>query len=91
MALFSARYIYEFHLHMILSFYSPKLCISIRHLHISHNTRCLLAKILHNLCFSFLLGIIAVQREIENNVDAKFYGANKVHFGSGELSSISLA
>ena len=29
-------------------------------------------KILHNLCFSFLLGFIAVLREIENNAHAKF-------------------
>ena len=30
--------------------------------------------ILHNLCFSFLLGITAVQREIGNNAYAKFWG-----------------
>ena len=41
-------------------------------------------KILHNLCFSFLLGITAVQREIENNAYAKFWGANKVHYGKCE-------
>ena len=28
-------------------------------------------QILHNLCFSFLLGITAVPREIENNTYAK--------------------
>ena len=38
-------------------------------------------QILHNLCFSFLLDITAVQREIENHADAKFGGANKVHYG----------
>ena len=38
-------------------------------------------KILHYLCFSFLLGITAVSREIENNAYAKFWGANKVHYG----------
>ena len=38
-------------------------------------------KILHNLCFSFLLGITAFPREMENNAYAKFWGANKVHFG----------
>ena len=37
-------------------------------------------KILLNLCFSFLLGITAVPREIENNAYAKFWGANKVHY-----------
>ena len=31
-------------------------------------------KILHKLCFSFLLGIIAVPRETENNTYAKFGG-----------------
>ena len=31
-------------------------------------------KILHNLCFSFLLGITAIPREIENNAYAKFWG-----------------
>ena len=51
----------------------------IRHLHISHNAPYLLPKILHNLCFSFLLGITAVPRESENNAHAKFWGANKVH------------
>ena len=31
--------------------------------------------------FSFLLGITAVPREIENNAYAKFGGANKVRYG----------
>ena len=35
-------------------------------------------KKLHNLCFSFLLGITAVRTEIENNAYAKFWAANKV-------------
>ena len=35
-------------------------------------------QILHNLCFSFLLGITAVLREIENDAYVKFWGANKV-------------
>ena len=34
-------------------------------------------QILHNLCFSFLLGITAVPREIENNAYAKFGGGGK--------------
>ena len=38
-------------------------------------------KILHNLCFSFLLGITAVPREIDNHSDAKFWGTNKMHYG----------
>ena len=32
----------------------------------------------------FLLGITAVQREIENNAYAKFWAANKVHYGKCE-------
>ena len=55
--------------------------MTIHHLHISHNTPCLHPQILQNLCFSFLLGITAVLREIENNAYIKFCGANKVHFG----------
>ena len=54
---------------------------NLRHLHISHNAPYLRPKILHNLCFSFLLGITAIPREIENNAYTKFWGANKVHFG----------
>ena len=55
----------------------------IRHLHISHNAPYLLPSpppILHNLCFSFPLGITGVRREIENNAYAKFRGVNKVHY-----------
>jgi len=43
-------------------------------------------KILQKLCFSLLLGITAVPREIENNAYAKFWGVSKVHYekyGSG--------
>ena len=36
---------------------------------------------MHKLCFSFLLGITAVPREIENNACAQFCWANKVHCG----------
>ena len=38
-------------------------------------------KMLHNLCFSFPLGITAIPRETENNAYATFWGANKVHYG----------
>ena len=31
--------------------------------------------------FTFLLGITAVPREIENNAYAKFWRADKVHYG----------
>ena len=53
----------------------------IRHFHISHNTPYLPPKVLHNLCFSFLLIIRAVPRKIENYAYAKMWGANKVHYG----------
>ena len=50
------------------------------HLHTSHILCTLFApQILHNLCFSFLLHITVVPREIENNAYAKFWGAKKVH------------
>ena len=59
-----------------------------RHLHISHNAPNLSTPppppILHNLFFPFLLDITAVLRETENNAYAKFWGANKVHYGKGE-------
>ena len=44
-------------------------------------------KKMQNLCFSFLLGVTAVQRETGNNAYTKFGGANTVHYGrsaSGE-------
>jgi len=50
---------------------------SIRHFHISHNAPYLPLKIFHNLCFSFLLGITAVLREIENNAYTKFWGVGE--------------
>ena len=34
-------------------------------------------QILHNLCFSFLMGIATFPREIENNAYAKFFGGGK--------------
>ena len=56
---------------------------AIRLLHISHNAPYLPPKILHNLCFSFLLSITAVPREMENNMlNAKLWGTNKVHYGT---------
>ena len=54
---------------------------SIRHLHISHHAPYLPPKILHNLCFSFLVGFTAFPGETENNAYAKFWGTNKVHYG----------
>ena len=54
---------------------------SIRHFHIPHNTPCLPSKILHNLCFPFLLGITIIPRETEDNANGNFWGANKVYYG----------
>ena len=53
---------------------------SIRHFHIFHNAHYLLPppQMFHNLCFSFLLVITDVPRQIENNADAKSF------FGGGE-------
>ena len=55
-----------------------KIWLLVLHFHISHNapylppTRPRQKKKFHNLCFSFLLGITAVPREIENNAYVKF-------------------
>ena len=45
--------------------------MSISNLHISHNAPYLPLKILHALCFSFLLGITPVPREIEKQCLSK--------------------
>ena len=40
------------------------------------------AKILHNYCFQFLLGrLYKYPGEVKNKGCAKFWGANKVHYG----------
>ena len=50
-------------------------------------------QVLHNLCFSFLLGITAVPREIENKAYTKVFGEKKVITGNVEVAHgrISLA
>ena len=66
------------------------------HLHISHNALYLPPKILHNLCFSFLLGITAVPREIENIMPMQNFGGKygalrevcKLRFGPSSLKSL---
>ena len=47
----------------------------------SQLSHCPYCRILHNHCFQFLQGITVVQREIENNGHAKFFGVNKVRYG----------
>jgi len=70
----------------VVSFSNP-----LRHLHISHNAPYLpppphpTKKIFHNLCFSFLLGITAVLREIENNAYAKFWGQIRCVMGDVQV------
>ena len=52
------------------------------HLHISHNNLVICPlEFCITFVFSFLLGITAIPREIENNAYAKFWGASKVHMG----------
>ena len=43
-------------------------------------------KILHNLCFSFVLGITAVPRETENSAYAKFGGQIRCIMGNVEVA-----
>ena len=45
-------------------------------------------KILHNHCFQFLLGITAVQTEIEDNGYANLMGGDEVHYGLSENSEL---
>ena len=49
----------------------------IHHFHISHNTPCLPPKILHNLCFSFFLGITSIPRIRENNFVVAWFQLTK--------------
>ena len=61
----------------------------IRHLLISHNAPYLSPQILHNLCFSFLLGITTVPREIENNANSKFWGQIRCIMGDVQVAYTS--
>ena len=54
-------------------------------LHISHNAPYLPPKILHNLCVSFLLGITAVLREIENLLCKERFGGHIRCIVSGDV------
>ena len=59
---------------------------NIRHLYISRSAAYLSPQILHNLCFSFLLGITAVPREIENNAYANFWGQIRCIMGDVQVA-----
>ena len=62
---------------------------AIRHLHISHNAPYLPPQIFHNLCFSFLLSILAVPREMENNMlNAKLWGQIRCIMGDVQVANI---
>ena len=41
-------------------------------------------------CFQYLLGITVVQREIQDNDYAEFWGVEKLHYGLCEISIITL-
>ena len=62
---------------------------SICHLHISHNALHLPPKILYKRCLQFLLEQLYYPGEMKNKGDAKFWGANKAHYGR-HASSIYL-
>jgi len=63
---------------------SNKLVIS--HSHIPHSTPCLPPKILHNLCFPFLLGITVIPRETKEIACAKFWGQTRCIMGDVEMA-----
>ena len=64
--------------------------LDIRHLQISYNTPCLPPKILHHLCFSFLLGITAIPREIKNEVHCgRFASVDQAQFSSSHTFSLT--
>ena len=52
------------------------------HFNIVHDALCLTPNIdCINHSFKFPLGIIVIPREIQDNADTKFCGANKVYYG----------
>ena len=58
-----------------------------RYLYISHNTPCLLPKILHNFCLKLLLGISVVPRKIEDNAFEKFGGQTRCIKGDLQMAN----
>ena len=58
----------------------------IQHLYISHNAPYLPTKILHNLCFSFLLGITAVQEKLKTMLVQNFGGQIRCIMGNVEVA-----
>ena len=72
--------------------FSNSLSFPIHHFHIPHNTPCLPFKILHNLCFPFLLGIKAVlPRETNDNAFAKRWAAITLDYGDcGKMQMVAI-
>ena len=60
--------------------------LHIRHFHITHNAPYLPTKILHNLCFSFLLGITAVQEKLKTMLVQNFGGQIRCIMGNVEVA-----
>ena len=59
--------------------------------YISHNTTCLLSKILHNFCLELLRGISVVPREIEDNAFEKFGGQTRCIMGDLQMATLWMA
>ena len=72
-------------------FAEARTCEVKRHFHISYKAPYLPPKILHSLCFSCLLGITAVPREIENNAYAEFWGQRRCIMGNVEVAYTVIA
>ena len=59
----------------------------IYHFHISNNSLCLPAEILHKYCFQFLLGLRIVPKKYENNAYEKFEEQAKCIMGNVEAAN----
>ena len=59
-----------------------------RYLYISHNTPCLLPKLLHNFCLKLFLGISVVPRETEDNAFEKFGGQTRCIMGDLQMANL---
>ena len=57
-----------------------------RHFHISHNAPCLPSKILHNLCFSFLLVLQPFQEKLKTMLMQNFGGQIRCIMGIVEVA-----
>ena len=62
--------------------------LSIRHLHISHNASYFPPKILHNLCFSLLLGITAFQGKLKTMLVQNFGEQKRCIMGDVQVAYV---